>query len=82
MLNRALKVFCTFGLSLSILTACNSTSDVEKDSKQHHVDNLSNRINVKYKKKNNVVEKNGKVGKDGVVNDMESIEMNKRKPNK
>ncbi|WP_088013660.1 hypothetical protein [Gottfriedia acidiceleris] len=82
MLNRVLKVFCTFGLSLTILTACNSTSDVEKDPKQHSVDNLSNRINVKYKKQNNVVEKNGKVGNDGVVNDMESIEMNKRKPSK
>ncbi|PGL70554.1 hypothetical protein [Bacillus sp. AFS055030] len=82
MLNRALKVFCTFALSLTLLTACNSTSDVEKDPQQQHVDNLSNRINVKYQKKNNVVEKNGRVGNDGVVNDEESIEMNKRKPSK
>ncbi|MFB7138657.1 MULTISPECIES: hypothetical protein [unclassified Bacillus (in: firmicutes)] len=82
MLNRTLKVCCAFGLSLTILSACSSTNNMEKDRTQHNVDNLSNRLNVLYKKKDNVVKKKGKVGKDGVVNDMESIEMNKRKPNK
>jgi len=76
-LKKILKLFCTFSLSLTILSACGS-SDMQKDKTQHKVDNLSNNINVKYKKINNVVEKNGKVGKDGVVNDKESREMNKK----
>ncbi|WP_088067025.1 hypothetical protein [Gottfriedia luciferensis] len=79
MVNKTLKVFCTFGISFMLLTAC-SGNNMEKDRTQHKVDNLSNRLNVMYKKKNNVVKKKGKIGKDGVVNDEESRKMNKRKP--
>ncbi|PGS50042.1 hypothetical protein [Bacillus sp. AFS041924] len=81
-MNRALKVLCTFGLSLTILTACSGNNDMEKDRTQQNVDNLSNQINVLSKNKNNVVEKKGRVGNDGVVNDMESVKLNKRKPSK
>lgn len=75
-LKRCLKLMSPFVISIALLTACNSSSDVPKDEKQHRVDHLSNKINTRYKKNNGVVEKDGKVHKNGVVNDKESRKMN------
>ena len=77
-LKKCLRLVGPFVISVALLTGCNSTSDDQKSEKQQRVDNLSNKINTNYKKNNGVVEKDGKVRKNGVVNDKESRKMNNK----
>ena len=77
-LKKCLRLIGPFVISVALLTGCNSTSDDQKSEKQQRVDNLSNKINTNYKKNNGVVEKDGKVHKNGVVNDKESRKMNNK----
>lgn len=77
-LKKSLRLICPLVMLVALLTGCNNSSDYKKSEKQQRVDNLSNKINTKYKKNNGVVEKDGKVHKNGVVNDQESRKMNNK----
>jgi outer membrane murein-binding lipoprotein Lpp len=78
MLNRNLIRIGWVVVSCVLLTGCNSSSDVDESKTQHKVNNVSNKLNIMHKNKNGVVEKDGKVGNDGVVNDKESRKMNNK----
>lgn len=77
-LNRNLIRIGSIVVSCVLLSGCNSSSDVDESKTQHKVNNVSNKLNILHQNKNGVVEKDGKVRNNGVVDDKESRKMNNK----